>query len=227
MSLTALLAEAGIEPPKQDRSRRSYYRILEATAELLAERPFDEVSVDDIVERAGYTKGAFYHRFDSKATLLRHLVTRLTTGAVAAWTEFLDPAAWQNATLQEVLDAFVHRLVAIYSRSTNLMRAFAWEARWGTDPVLRATAEQLNAHVVERLLALVESRHRELGPAARADPDAALRFWLAALTSLLQAVYLWPQPGLSVRDDADGVERRARELLVPYVLAGSGPAPGR
>lgn len=214
MSLSGV---AGVEPPKQDRSRRSYNRILEATAELLADRPFDDISIDEIVDRAGYTKGAFYHRFDGKATLLRHLIARLTTGALAAWDEFLDPAAWEDAPLRDILDAYVHRLVAIYSRSTHLMRAFAREARWGDDDAIRATADELNRHVLTRLLALVESRSDELADHARRDPEGAVRFWNVALTALLQSIYLWPDPTLDTDAAAHVVEERARVLLVPFL----------
>lgn len=213
------LGSAGLEPPRQDRSRRSYNRILEAAAELLSDRPFDEISVDDIVARAGYTKGAFYHRFDSKATLLRHLLSRLTTGAVAAWDEFLDPAAWEGASLREILEAKIHRLVAIYSRSTHLMRAFAWEAQWGSDEVIRGTADALNAHVLDLFIALVEPRRAELAESARDDPEAAIRFWMVSLTSMLQSIYLWPYPALATDGEPNAVERRAKELLVPF-LAG-------
>lgn len=216
-----LLRSAGIEPPKQDRSRRSYNRILEATAELLAERSFDDITVDEIVERAGYTKGAFYHRFDSKATLLRHLIARLTTGAVAAWNEFLDPAAWEDASLAEILEAYVHRLVAIYSRSTHLMRAFAWEARWGDDDVIRGTADELNRHVLRRFLDLVGPRREELDPSVRADPEDAIRFWNTTLTAMLQATYLWPYPALAPDPDPATVEARAVRLLVPYLAGGA------
>lgn len=80
-----------LRAPLQDRARRSLHRMLDATTELLADRPFDEISVDEIVERAGYSKGAFYHRFDSKADLLRHLIRQLTEGALKAWDEFLAP----------------------------------------------------------------------------------------------------------------------------------------
>ncbi len=208
---------AGVEAPKQERSRRSYNRMLEATAELLAHRPFDEISVDEIVERAGYTKGAFYHRFDSKATLLRHLVARLTGGAVEAWREFLDPGAWADGTLAEFLEAYIHRLVNIYSRSTHLMAAFSYEARWGSDEVLRETAAYLNREVVEGFQAVVTDHADELAAAVRDDPGEAMRFWTTSLAALLQATYLWRDEAMAPDPDPRTVERRARRLLVPYL----------
>lgn len=208
---------ADVEPPKQARSRKSYNRILEATADLLADRPFDEITVDEIVDRAGYTKGAFYHRFESKAVLLRHLVSRLTAGALDEWEEFLDPDSWEGTSLRDFLDAFVHRLVTIYSRSTHLMRVFAYEARWGSDEALRESRARLNRPVLRGLETMVTARADELAPEVRDDPSEALRFWTTALVSLLSAVYLWPDPVMGPDPDPEEVVERARRLLVPYL----------
>lgn len=211
---------AGAEPPKQARSRRSYERILDATAELLADRSFDEITVDEIVERAGYTKGAFYHRFDGKDVLLRHLVARLTAGALEAWEAFLDPSAWSDAELQVFLEAFVGRLVAIYSRSAHLMRAFVRAAERGSDDAIRATSVELNRRVLDGFVEVLESRRDELVPALRADLREAARFWLTCLTGLLQRTYLWPAEPLAPDPDPVRVEARARRLLVPWLTAG-------
>lgn len=208
---------AGVEPPKQARSRRSYNRILDATAELLADRPFDEITVDEIVERAGYTKGAFYHRFDSKAVLLRHLVARLTTGALEAWDEFLDPEAWSGAPLGDFLEAFVRRLVTIHSRSAHLMRAFVWAARWGSDDTIRSTAEALDRRLLEGFLSVLESHEDELDPAVRSDLGEAARLWITSLAGLLQRTYLWRTEPLAPDPDPKAVEERAFRLLAPYL----------
>lgn len=210
-------AAAGLAPPVQDRARRSYHRMIEATVELLADRPFDDITVDEIVARAGYTKGAFYHRFDDKASLLRHLLARLTEGAAESWAEFLDPAAWADASLEAILDAFVDRLVAIYSRSTNLMRAFTREARWGEDPEVRATAAALNGAVVDGLAALVHERLDELAPELRDDPDGAIRFWATTLIAALRTLYLWPDPGIEPDRDPAVVTARLRLLATPLL----------
>ncbi len=208
----------GVEPPKQARSRESYRKILDATYELLAEHTFDAITVDAIVERAGYTKGAFYCRFDSKATLLRHLVAQLTAGALDAWDEFLDPRAWDGVPLEDVLAAFIARLVAIYTRSTNVMRAFSWEVEWGTDEALRETAARLNGRVSERLSALLTARAGELRPQAARDLEGAVGFWLEALVAVLRATFLWPSPQSTAAEDPAHAERRIRDLMVPYLV---------
>lgn len=45
-------------------------RLLEAAGELFAERGVNGASVDQIAERAGYGRGAFYRNFEAKADLV-------------------------------------------------------------------------------------------------------------------------------------------------------------
>ena len=210
------LAMTAVEPPKQARSRRTYHRLLEAASELLADRPFDEITVDEIAERAGYTKGAFYARFDSKAALLRHLVARLTEGALDAWDAFLDPDRWADASLEDVVEAFVHRMVAIYTRSGHLMGAIDREVQLGGDPAVRATMRDLNERVADGFVRLLETRRSELPPHVRADIRGACGYWLAALAGVLRSAYLRPPDGLAAGPPGALAERTLR-LTVPYL----------
>jgi AcrR family transcriptional regulator len=53
-------------------------RLLAAAAELFAERGVNGTSVEQIVERAGYTRGAFYGNFDDKNDLVIDLLYQRT-----------------------------------------------------------------------------------------------------------------------------------------------------
>lgn len=50
--------------------------LMDAAEELILKSGFAATSVDRIIERAGVTKGAFFHHFESKAALGRALVER-------------------------------------------------------------------------------------------------------------------------------------------------------
>ena len=51
-------------------------RVLEAASEVFAERGFHGATVEDICERAGFTRGAFYSNFSSKDDLVLELTRR-------------------------------------------------------------------------------------------------------------------------------------------------------
>lgn len=48
-------------------------KIREAAVALFAEQGYDRTSLQEIVDKAGFTKGAFYHYFKSKEDLLREI----------------------------------------------------------------------------------------------------------------------------------------------------------
>ena len=57
-----------------DRSAATTKAILDAARALFASHGYAEVSVDQIAERAGYAKGAFYHHFSSKQALFEQVL---------------------------------------------------------------------------------------------------------------------------------------------------------
>lgn len=154
----------GFHPPRQDRSRRTLDRFLSATERLLREKDFREISVDEIVERADSSKGAFYARFDRKEALLDVLRSERFGAVLDEWTAFLSPERWAERPLGEFLAALVGRLVRIYARRGPLMREFMLRAR--RDPEIRERALVLNRHVLEGVDEVVRGH-----PASVDHPD--------------------------------------------------------
>lgn len=46
-------------------------RILKAAFELFSEKPYDEVTVDEVAKQAGVSKGGLFHYFPSKYELAK------------------------------------------------------------------------------------------------------------------------------------------------------------
>lgn len=65
---------ARIIEPQQDRSHESTRRLLDAAAELVAERGYADATVAEIGKRAGYSRGLVSARFGSKENLMWALV---------------------------------------------------------------------------------------------------------------------------------------------------------
>ena len=68
-------------------------QLIDAAAELFAERGYDETRIVDIVERAGVAKGLFYWYFDNKAALFRDLVEENRLRLRRAQGAAIDPTA--------------------------------------------------------------------------------------------------------------------------------------
>ena len=60
-----------VRAPKQERSRRSFDKAVDAAISLLVERGSDAFTLVEVAERAGVSTGSIYTRVDSKDDLLR------------------------------------------------------------------------------------------------------------------------------------------------------------
>ncbi len=65
---------------QQQRGEETRSRILDAAAERFAQHGYEATSVMEICQRAGVTKGAFYHHFPSKQTVFLELLNRWLLG---------------------------------------------------------------------------------------------------------------------------------------------------
>lgn len=57
-------------------------QILDAAQRLVYTKGYEQMTIQDILDDLGISKGAFYHYFDSKTTLLEALVERMVVGEV-------------------------------------------------------------------------------------------------------------------------------------------------
>mgnify|MGYP001220616530 CR=1 FL=1 len=71
--LIAGLQIEGMHPARQRRTRQLVLRMMQTALELLADRDFDGLSVEDLSKGAGATTGSFYARFESKAAFIHAL----------------------------------------------------------------------------------------------------------------------------------------------------------
>ena len=62
---------------RRRRRQDSEQEILEAAGRLLRERPFRELTVDDLMAAASQSRTAFYRHFTDRQDLLIHLVRDL------------------------------------------------------------------------------------------------------------------------------------------------------
>ena len=57
-------------------------QIVQAAVEVFLERGYDQVRVQDITRRAGYTTGALYAHFESRTSILAEAISRQGAGLV-------------------------------------------------------------------------------------------------------------------------------------------------
>ena len=91
-----------METPKRRRSA-TRARLLEGALDVFAERGFHGASVEDICERAGFTRGAFYSNFGSKDELVLALFQATTDRLLEQIAALLPDLANQPGSLLDAV----------------------------------------------------------------------------------------------------------------------------
>ena len=168
----AVPARFRLASPAQQRGRETLERFAEATEELLRERAFEDISVQEIVRRAGRPIGSFYARFGSKEALLPFLYQRYHESLESLVEKRFTGPAWQGLGFAETVAAVVDAMIAPYTERRWLIRALALFARQHPEALpadLVARRQRVSAMLEGALL-----RHR--AHIRHADPAAAARF---------------------------------------------------
>lgn len=197
-------------PPQQSRSQETLDRILDAAEIVLESKVFSEATLAEIMDQAGVTVGAFYRRFPDKDALLHHLDERLFAELYARADAVLTPDRWDGAPLADVIAAFTAEAVALYRSRRGLLRSLFLRSR--IDPVIAASARQLNAHLLARLGAVLGARSSEI---RHPDPERAIALgYMIVIGGLRETVLfgeVWPAP--SAADGADLADELGRVYL--------------
>ncbi|GAA3195692.1 MULTISPECIES: TetR/AcrR family transcriptional regulator [Streptomyces] len=101
------------------RNRRA---ILEAGERLLAEYPPEQVSMERIAAAAGVGKGTVFHRFGSRAGLMRELMVERAHALREAVTDGPPPLG-PGAAPRDRLLAFLDAVVDVVGRNKGLLAA--------------------------------------------------------------------------------------------------------
>jgi AcrR family transcriptional regulator len=183
----------GTNPPQPGRLTRdekravTRQRLLEAGAAVFAERGFYGASVEEITERAGFSRGAFYSNFDSKADLFLAILDVHIERDTKTMEEALGEGAQSDAFLK-----------LIQRQSERRSEAREWTLLWA----------EFWLHVM---------RHPELAPKLAARQQAvrsaiaglierqcaALGFAPPIPAEQLAAVMLAVDDGLKLQEDLD------------------------
>ena len=100
-------------PGRSARREATRTKLLAAAEQVFAERGFHGASVEDICERADFTRGAFYSNFSSKEELVLDLLDRHTSGVLERIAATADnPGLSLEEVLEEVFRAVDDRPTA-------------------------------------------------------------------------------------------------------------------
>jgi AcrR family transcriptional regulator len=161
-----------------DRQRQA---IVQAVRELLEEKPFAQLSVSTISDRAGVARSGFYFYFDSKYSVLAQILAEATQ-ELEELTQYFAPRGRDESP-----SAFAKRMVGsaavVYAHNDPVMSAC--NAARSTDAEIRDLLDQQVDGVIEQIIGIVEDEVRAGTAHPISDDIPALVRMLAATTALM------------------------------------------
>jgi len=112
-----------IRPPRQERSRRAWDRVLDAGVALLEEAGYEGFTIAAVCERAHVPPRAIYDRAPTKDALFLAVYEHGMARIKADHEIFTDPARWLGLDAAALIEAVVREVTAIFSRHQALLRA--------------------------------------------------------------------------------------------------------
>jgi AcrR family transcriptional regulator len=143
------------QAPQQERSARSFERILDAAERLMARKHFEDISIAEIAAAAGTSVGNFYGRFDSKEMLLDALHERYETERSEAWRRFFGDGALKRMKLKARIRALIGNIIKMFRARTGVFRTFVlrqWRAGAHMNLRSRRRLDRLHEDATELLL---------------------------------------------------------------------------
>ncbi|WP_101948584.1 TetR/AcrR family transcriptional regulator [Mycobacterium sp. 3519A] len=149
--------------------------LLALGAEVFGERPYDEVRIDEIAERAGVSRALMYHYFPDKRTFFAEVVR-------AEGDRLFEATSTPPKPGQSLFDQ-VREGVLAYVRYDEEHPHGAWAAHVGSgssDPVLRGIEDVDNNRQVDRIIERVTGAvGEEMDSKVERDLRVTIYGWLA------------------------------------------------
>jgi len=145
--------------PRQGRSRALVEQLKAAATRILSQRTLDELTTNEVAERAGISVGSLYQYFPNKHALVAALVRSRASQDIAELTQFLD--APSEVPLADVLRSGVSAIVAHHRKSPHLYRILL---RAVPDLGQNEAVRELARAGRKRLAAFLRARTRETRP---------------------------------------------------------------
>ncbi len=183
-------------------------QVLAAAVDLFAANGYDGTSVQQIVERAGVTKGALYHYFTAKEDILLEIYTTVFDEQMAA----LDHIIAMNREPEWTLREIIHSLVGVTAANVKVSAVFSREATRMDQTRWVALQDRWRGYQ-ESVRAVIRRGQSDGSFATVASPEMAS--W--AIFGVTTSLHTWYRP------DGPKTPQQLATELSDLVLAGLAP----
>ena len=136
--------------------RRTLTSLMEAGRQVFAERGYHQTRVDDVVEAAGVSHGAFYRYFQNKDQLARILTAGAVSAVSVVFAEIPTDEAQDPTTARPALKRWLRRYNTAHTSEAVMARVWADAAL--QDATLRANSAPAFDWGRRKMVAFLEPR---------------------------------------------------------------------
>src|SRR2546423_5174042 len=154
--------------------------ILDAAESLLAERPFREMGVDDVMARTGMTRSTFYHYFRNVDDVAIALMRRVQGEMMEAAAPWLDTGADHDPVV--AAQHAIRSSAEIFARNAAVLTAIH-EASFQSDAVLAVLRHGVLEDWIRAIAAQLHVQ-RDRGLTRVEDPEEIARALLLMNTTV-------------------------------------------
>ena len=185
--------------PKRERGKQRVAALLDAGAELFAEKGYEATTMTEIASRAGAAIGSLYQFFPSKEALAEALFNRFAERAVASFARVEEAAPGRSPG--ELADLLIDHKLAL-----------------GTDRAASIVLSSELASIVERRKPLGDALRGRIAAILRAA-NPALGEDEAAAAAIVANQVMKMIPALAAAKDGRGerLVAEARKLMALYI----------
>jgi AcrR family transcriptional regulator len=197
---------AGHEPrkqPRQARARATVEAIVQATARVLVEDGYDQLSTNRVAKRAGVSIGSLYQYFPDKEALVLAVAEQHGDAILADLK--LRLAFVADLPLDQALESAIRAFIQVHLVDPELHRVIHFDAHSLTAARVRQGAMSAQRMV---LAALVERREHLL----IRDPEAAAHVVVCTVEAVANSLVVGP-----VGPDIEAIIRETCDLVLRYL----------
>jgi AcrR family transcriptional regulator len=201
---SALDASGAASGAPRRRGDRQRHAIVQAVRELLTEKPFAELSVSTISDRAGVARSGFYFYFDSKYAVLAHILGEVADELEELTHDFAPRG--DDETPAEFARRIIGSAAVVYAHNDPVMSAC--NVARGTDAEIRDILDRYNDLVIDQIVPVVEAEIRN-GTADPVTPDVQglVRILVGATAMTLSGETMFTGPDRDLRRAVDVLEK--------------------
>lgn len=165
----------------EEKSRETKNKILKAAMDCFSSKDYELTGVDEICERAGITKGAFYYHFNTKQDLLLELLNQ--------WMEkignILGSAKQESKDFTSIFVDLPHKIRPFFEKEINQISIFLkFYIKGISDPSMNSLVKESYKGYLDFFSGILQEG-MDTGVLKKYDPKKASRILFALTIGLL------------------------------------------